>query len=349
MRIDFHTHVVASDLPDFAERYGDKRWPVLVNNGRTGQLVRNGKVVRTIPADCWSPDRRLEHMDSTGIDLQVLSPLPPLIGYWPDAAKGAEFDRRMNDSIAGIVADRPTRFAGLGSVPLQNVDTAISVLVEAQSNGLSGVEIGTRVESKELNDPELRPFFTAAAELGMTIFLHPLVLGPESDWTDRINTIHSNFGIGMTTDTAIAAAALILGGVKAELPSLRICLAHGGGTFVWALARVGRIWSEDGPSLSMLLENVYVDTVVYDSRNVRYLEDTLGGGQLLFGTDYPLPAADVRAQCLDDLSQESLIRVSARNAWPLLSTAHAELEPRIQALSTMSRALEHPLPPLRFH
>lgn len=319
MRIDFHTHVVPTDLPDFAARHGDDRWPVLVKDGRTGRLVMGGQAVRTVPGDCWSPARRIEHMDSTAVDLQVLSPLPPLMTYWSQPRPAAEFARRINASVAGVVRDWPGRFHGLATVPLQDTGRAIDVLTEASQCGLAGVEIGTRIAGRGLDDLQLRPFFAAASELGMIIFVHPLALGPVSDWTERISTTAVNFGLGMTTDTAIAASELVFGGVLAEFPELRVCLSHGGGTFVWALPRIARLWAEEGPSPTELIRNLWVDSVVYDKRNIDYLIRTLGSDRVVYGTDYPLPAADERSEFLYELAECTSSKVCGENARDLLS------------------------------
>jgi aminocarboxymuconate-semialdehyde decarboxylase len=176
VRIDFHTHIVPP-LPDFAVRYGDQRWPAFAVEGAVGRLVRDGEVVRTVPPSSWSPASRIEDMEPAGIDRQVLSPLPPLICDWAEPEPGTEWCLRLNDGIAALVADHPDRFHGLGTVPLQHPDRAITVLERAREAGLSGVEVGTTAGTREFDHPDLREFFAAAAELKMTVFVHPLILG----------------------------------------------------------------------------------------------------------------------------------------------------------------------------
>lgn len=292
MRIDVHTHVAPAGLPDFGAAHSDPRWPVFRVDDGIGRLWVNGVEVRTVPAEAFSAARRVEHMDAVGADLHVLSPLPPLVVDWADPVLAAEFCARVNDGIAAMVAEAPTRLAGLGMVPLQDTQRAVVALEQAHAAGLRGVQIGTTGGERELDDPALREFFARAAELGLTVFVHPLILGATVPWTTRIAGLPLTFGVGMTTDTAIAAAALVLGGVTAELPDLKICLAHGGGTFVWAAPRIATAWSmtSDVP-LADLMRNVHVDTVVYDRANLDYLIGRLGADRVLWGTDYPLPAA----------------------------------------------------------
>jgi aminocarboxymuconate-semialdehyde decarboxylase len=168
----------------------------------------------------------------------------------------------------------------------------VAVLERARDAGLRGVEIGTTADGTEFDHPGLREFFAAAGEPGMIVFVHPLILGPEAGWTPRITGAEVSFGLGMITDTAIAAAKLVFGGVVEACPGLRICLAHGGGSF-GALPRIAHLWdrAHERPA-SQLVRNVVVDTVVYRAENVIYLRDVLGAERLVFGTDYPLPAQD---------------------------------------------------------
>lgn len=320
MRIDFHTHVVPT-LPDFAERYGDQRWPSFEVDRDTGRLSRGGRVVRTVPPSSWSPQARIEDMEKAGIDRQVLSPLPPLVCDWAEPEAAAEWALRLNESLAAMVADDPAHFHGLGTVPLHDPGRAVEVLSRAHELGLGGVEIGTNAGGKELDDPGLREFFAEAARLGMVVFVHPLILGATCDWTPRITGAEVTFGLGMPTDTAIAAAKLVFGGVVEDSPELRICLAHGGGGFAWSLARIGRLWDagEHRP-VHELIRNVYVDSVVYDPANVAFLRDALGADKIVFGTDYPLPAQDdMRGAVLARLDDAEADQVWGGNATCLLN------------------------------
>ena len=280
-------------LPDFAERYGDQRWPAFEIAGSVGRLTRDGAVVRAVPSSSWNVEARACDMEKVGVDMQVISPLPPVICDWADPEKGTEWCVRVNEGIAGVAAARPRRFVGLGTVPIQHPDRAVRVLERASRDGLAGIEIGTTAGERELDHPDLREFFAAAAALGMVIFVHPLLLGAEVAWTDRIACQEVAFGLGMTSDTAIAATKLLFGGVFEEQPDLRILLSHGGGTFPWALPRIQKGLDLRGDSrVTPHLRHLYVDSVVYQAPNVRYLIETLGAGQVLFGTDYPLPAQD---------------------------------------------------------
>jgi aminocarboxymuconate-semialdehyde decarboxylase len=301
--IDFHTHWIPSGLPDLAARTADPRWPVF--DRATGELAINGEVVRSLPPSGWDVQARLDAMDAAGVARHVLSPVPPLLCDWADPKLGTEWTSAVNDSLATLVAAYPDRFSALGTIPVAHPDASIAVLERAKASGLAGVQVTASALEEEFDAPRLRAVFTAAADLNLTVFIHPLILGTTARWTPRITGYTANFGLGMTTDTAVAAARLLFGGVLAEAPRLRVCLAHGGGTFAWALARMGRVWDDEaqGMTLAEAVRSFYTDSVVYQPPNLRYLVDTLGADHVAFGTDYPLPVhADPAGAFVDTLA-----------------------------------------------
>ena len=318
-RIDFHAHLVV-ELPDFAERFGDPRWPTFSSTNGVGRLTRDGQVVRSLSPSAWSTQHRIDDMDAAGLDRQVLSPIPPLICDWGDAAPAVEWADRLNAGVASVVSDHPTRFSGLGTVPLHHPGHAVEVLQRAHEAGLSGVEIGTTAGDRELDHPDLREFFQAAEKLGMIVFIHPLILEAGAGWSQRIIGLAARFGLGMGTDTAIAASRLVFGGITQDCPELRICLAHGGGTFYWALSRIAYLWDQSDERRSAeLTRNVFVDSVVYDPANLRYLCERIGSERVLFGTDYPLPAQDdLQGSILAGLPEADIDKIAGANAAALL-------------------------------
>lgn len=317
--IDFHTHWIPSGLPDLAARSGNSRWPVF--DRATGRLMISGEAVRALPASGWDVQARLDAMDAAGVARHVLSPVPPLLCDWAGPKLGTEWATAINDSLASLAADHSDRFSALGAIPVAHPDESVAVLERAKASGLAGVEVAATAVDEEFDAPRLRAVFTAAADLGLVVFIHPLILGTTARWTPRITGHTANFGLGMTTDTAIAAARLLFGGVLADVPGLRVCLAHGGGTFAWALARMNIAWDDEaqGMTLAEAVRPFYTDSVVYRPPNLRYLVDTLGADHVCFGTDYPLPVhADPAGSIVDSLDR-------AEAAWVREGTANALL------------------------
>lgn len=161
MRVDFHTHIIPEDLPDFSEKYEGDRWPVLHRTCTCGaNIMVGGKVFREVTDQVWSPEKRIADMDREGVDVQVLSPIPVTFSYWAPADAALAMSRIQNDFIADTVNRHPSRFIGLGTVPLQDPQTAIREMDRSVHElGLKGIEIGTNVNGKNLDDPSLIPFF----------------------------------------------------------------------------------------------------------------------------------------------------------------------------------------------
>jgi aminocarboxymuconate-semialdehyde decarboxylase len=291
-------------------------WPSFDVSSGVGLLTRGGRVLRRVPITAWDVGSRIELMDEMSIDHHVLSPLPPLVCDRGSLTESWLWTRTLNEGLAEVVRQWPNRFSALGTVPLHQPDQASAELRHAHACGLLGVEIGTSVGPRELDDPQLSEFFATARELDMVIFVHPLILGDMAGWTERIVGHEITFGLGMPVDTAIAAAHLLFGAVSEATAGLRLLLAHGGGAFPWVLPRIARLWDlNHETTAAQRARNVYVDTVVYQSANVRYLVDVLGPERVLFGTDFPLPAQDdLRNATVSGLDADTVEAILGGNA-----------------------------------
>jgi aminocarboxymuconate-semialdehyde decarboxylase len=329
--LDVHAHYFPSDIADWADITGDPRWPSLVldedtDGPATGRVMLGDSVFRKVQAPLWDLGSRLADLDAQGVGLQVISPVPIMLTYWAEAKPALDFARAVNDSLAAEVQASNGRLAGLGTLPLQDVSLAVGELYRLVTElGLSGVQIGTQVAGRELDDPELAAFFDAAAELDASIFVHPLDGGGNAI---RRGGQPYDFGLGMLTDTAMAATGLICGGVLDGRPELRIGLAHGCGTFAWAAPRLkmGTLLSADPArydSFDELVSRLWVDTLVFDPEHLRLLVRRFGAGHVMAGTDYPfIPGqlegirAFVQSALDDDVidaqQAESVLSVNAR-------------------------------------
>src|SRR3954462_9844615 len=116
---------------------------------------------------------RLHTMDRERIDMQAVSPAPNY-AYWADPELSDKIVTASNEHVAELCATNPDRFVGLGHVSLQHPVLAAQQLKTAMSSlGMRGVEIGTRTEEMDLDDPALDPFWATAQDLRAPIFIHP--------------------------------------------------------------------------------------------------------------------------------------------------------------------------------
>src|SRR5260221_11568913 len=172
-----------------------------------------------------------------GVDVQVLSPIPVTIAYDFAAPGSLELAKMPSEEIEEAVAASSEHFIGLGTVPLQDPDSAANEVRRVVNTlGLAGVEIGTNIMGRNLDDPGLEPFWQACEEVEAAIFVHPAsVFSPER--TSRYRLV---FSVGYTSETGIAAASIVMSGLLERHPGLRLCFAHGGGTFSWLLPPLDR-------------------------------------------------------------------------------------------------------------
>jgi aminocarboxymuconate-semialdehyde decarboxylase len=301
--VDTHAHFFPPGLGDWAERTGDDRWPSLHvdapadgSPAATGRIQQGPAVFREVTRTLWDVETRLASLDANGVSLQLVSPVPVMLTYWAEGGPALAFAAAVNDGIAAAVAGSGGRLDGLGTVPLQDVDLAVRELHRVVTDlGLAGVQIGTRVAGRELDDPVLAPFFEAAADLDAAVFVHPLDGG--ADAIRRTGQPY-DFGLGMLTDTAMAATALVAGGVIARHPELRIGLAHGCGTMTWAAPRLrlaSRLWGDPElhAAFDELVGRLWVDTLVFDPAHLPLLIHRFGAGHVMVGTDAPFIAGQM--------------------------------------------------------
>jgi aminocarboxymuconate-semialdehyde decarboxylase len=313
--IDVHTHIFASGWPDFAARYGGDRWPRLEGNPATGcKLYLGATFNRNLTPHAFDPARRLEVMDATGVDRQLLSPAPPTFCYWAPGPATAEWCRMQNDAIAELVSRRPARFLGAGGLPLQAPDLAVKELERVVTVlRFPAVEIGANVAGNDLDDPSLAPVWDAAAALGVAIFVHPQapILG---DGRFRKNNLTQVAGFPL--ETALAMTRVIFGGVLDRWPTVRWCFAHGGGAFAYILPRLDQGWTAIPDAKEALTrppsayaQRVWVDSLTLSPKVLAFALDTFGLERIVLGSDYPFKmGVDDPVSALDALGLDAATR-----------------------------------------
>src|SRR5262249_51711517 len=173
--IDIHAHLVPKTLWQAAEARRDWHGFRHEPGEGLGSFVGNGKRTHfSSPKVRLSPEERLKDMDAQGVDVQVVSIHTPFFGYHLDAAQGRALAREVNDEIAAMARQWPTRFAGLGTLRVQEVRASMDELERGVPVlGLRGAELDTMVNGENWADPKSLPLFKAAEAMGAVLFFHP--------------------------------------------------------------------------------------------------------------------------------------------------------------------------------
>jgi aminocarboxymuconate-semialdehyde decarboxylase len=295
--IDIHAHLTPQCFWRATENGGDWHTIRREKDAKGAEVALVGNQRQVIPPRArWTPEERLADMDSLGVDVHVVSPYVGFYNYQLDPAIASATARAINDEIAGMVKTWPKRFAGLGTVPLQDVKAAIAEMERSMTQlGLKGVEINDHVNGRNFDEPEFLPFFKAAEEMGAVIFFHQ---AGETLVSPRNKRYHMPNTIGNLVDRAVTFATLVHGGVMDECPDLKIVLGHGGGYTCYGIGRMDHGWqvrSEARTHItqppSAYLNRFYYDCIVYTEQALRYLIDTVGIDRVVFGTDWPYDMA----------------------------------------------------------
>ena len=323
LKIDIHAHYLPKDWPDLASKYGDNRFAV-IHHGDDGRhrIYKDGKFFREIWPKTWDPQIRINDYAEFGVQVQVLSTVPVMFSYWAKPHHALELHRALNDHMAEACRAYPKHYAGIGTVPMQSPELAIRELERCMDElGLQGVQIGSHIGGMNLDAPELFPFFEAAADLGAAILIHPWdMMGSESMpkyWLPWL--------VGMPAEQSRAACCLIFGGVLERLPKLRVCLAHGGGSFPYTIGRIEHgfnmrpdlVATDNFRNPREYLKRLYFDSWVADDLALKYLLDVCGADRVMLGTDYPfplgeqLPGESIERLALDEISRGRLYNGTA--------------------------------------
>ena len=297
-KIDIHTHIVPSNLNDITNTFSDSRFIKLKNfSNKEIDMFSNDKFFRKIKCNCWDHKIRIDEMNSYKVDMQVLSTIPVLFSYWSEIKDAVILSEFINNHISEIVHQYPERYFGLGTIPMQNTDSAIYEMDRCINDlNLHGIQIGTNVNDENLSENKFIPIFEHAEKINCPIFVHPWeVLGEK-----KIQKYWLPWLVGMPAEISRAICSLIFGGILEKFPKLRIAFAHGGGSFPYTIGRIDKgftarpdLCAIDNNILpSKYLKSFYVDSLTHNKNTLNYLIDILGYDKILFGTDYPFPLGE---------------------------------------------------------
>ena len=291
MKIDIHSHI-------FDRRYFEAMWRDFTLERSTtpqGQTLmrRNGYTYMWYREPFFDVDHRLRVMDEQGINMRVLSLSSPNVYDWP-RERQVEIARLMNDATADIVRRHPDRFAGVGSLPLGDVEASLAEIERIRELGLCGVIIGSNVAGMQVNDPRFEPVWARLDALRLPVFEHPMF--PPNMQKEQFEL---PLRVGFIFDTTTAAARLIYSGIFERYPNFPYIMAHTGGALLMLLQRLDngyRLFPDcrkhiDKPP-SEYAKRLYYDTASFYPPALMMAHSIVGADRILFGSDDPLIGDD---------------------------------------------------------
>lgn len=295
MNIDLHSHFFPVEALSKAARYQDWAPKIELEKGKL-TVTSGGGMRGNLGEGAYDPLARIKALDEMSIDVQAISPSPILLFYWDEPAAAAYFSRLQNEALQAVVSKHPDRFIGFGSVPLQSVSEAVAIAQEAKQLGLKGLEIGTSVGVRPLDDPVFEPFYDTAQALDLLLFVHPTEDGIETD--DPLTGMLGNV-LEFPLRTTRMIERMILKGLFEKYPNLCLCLSHGGGLLafnIWRLDHAYRMRPEFRKSItqkpSAYLKKIFFDSIVHSVAALQYLIQVVGADRIVLGTDYPMAMGD---------------------------------------------------------
>jgi len=328
--IDIHAHLMPQCFWQTVDAGRDWYGTRYERGNGLGSTVTGGKTSRiSSPKVRFTPEERLADMDAQGVDVQVLSIHMPLASYHLDPVEGRKLARDVNDEIAAMTRQWPQRFAGLATLPAQDVGGAIDELDRAvHVLGLKGAELDTVVNGENWDEPRFLPLFKAAEAMGAVLFFHPQ---PQHNFmlerTERYGLANS---IGVIVEDTVIVAILIFGGILDACPDLKACIAHGGGVACFGMGRLDHGWQVRTEARTHIQQppstyqrRLYYDCVVGSEPALRFLIDGVGADRVVLGSDWPFvrwdPSPVAWIQGLQSLTQDEKDKILGQNVAALLN------------------------------
>ena len=321
--VDVHAHFVTKSYVEQATAAGHgqpdgmARWPV------------------------WSPETHLDLMDRHHITTAVLSLSSPGVHFGDDAA-ARRLAREVNEYAAQLAQDHPGRFGSFAALPLPDVDGALSEIAYAFDElAADGVTLLSNAGGVYLGDPRLEPVFAELNRRNAVVFLHPT---PPPGWQQAALGRPAAM-VEYLFDTARTVADLLLAGVTARHPGIRLIVPHCGGALPVLADRIDEFAKLFVPPHQSAPTDVIgqLRRFHYDlagtalPRQIPALLGLVEPDRLLFGSDYcwtPPPVADAHIAAVDaakpplpDSTWRSVTTANAQRLLPRLVPTPRSLHP----------------------
>ena len=298
LKIDMHSHIIPKNLPDWEEKFGYEGFIRLEHHKPSwANMMQGDNFFREINHNCWDPEIRMNEYEKYATQVQVVGTIPVLFAYFSKPKDGLEVARFLNDDLANLVNKYPKKYIGLGSLPMQDPELSVQELFRIKELGLKGVQIGSNVQDKNLNESEFYPVWEACEKLGLAVLVHPWnMMGKK-----KMSKYWLPWLVGMPAETSRAICSMIFGGIFDKFPNLRVNFCHASGSFLSTIGRIEHGFNSrpdlvafDNPKNPReYCGHFWVDCITHDQDMLHYVLKIQGSKRVSLGSDYPFPLGDL--------------------------------------------------------
>ena len=293
-----HSHIIPKNLPNWEKKFGYEGFIRLEHHKPSwANMMQGDNFFREINHNCWDPEVRINEYEKYTTQVQVVCTIPVLFAYFSKPKDGLEVARFLNDDLANLVNKYPKKYIGLGSLPMQDPELAVQELFRIKELGLKGVQVGSNIEDKNLNEPDFYPVWEACEKLGLAVLVHPWnMMGKKN-----MNKYWLPWLVGMPAETSRAMCSMIFGGIFDKFPNLRVNFCHASGSFLSTIGRIEHGFNcrpdlvavDNQKNPRKYCGHFWVDCITHDQDMLRYVLKMQGSKRVTLGSDYPFPLGDL--------------------------------------------------------
>jgi 6-methylsalicylate decarboxylase len=298
VRIDVHAHYWTNDYLD-----------LLIDLGKA-----DAGAARGIGAGGAELEARLRLMDRAGVEMQVLSACPQS-PYSEDGKKAASAARFVNDQYADLVQHHPDRFAAFAALPMPHLEEAVDEMGRALDElHMAGIAMNTTVLGRALVEPDDEPVFAELNRRSAVLYLHPAGNGACSP---LISNYQLTWMVGAPVEDTVSIMQLIIRGIPARYPDIKIINSHLGGALPMILQRADDQYRWQAPETpeppSVAARRMWYDTVGHGHvPALKCAIDSFGADRLVLGTDFPYETGDIFVRAVDYINDPQIGTTPAR-------------------------------------
>ena len=293
--IDTHSHYWPGEMVQMLQ--SGKSWHGWeLTKNKAGKLsVARGSRIAPFEFDAYAGDlslRRKERKKLEGISQELLMVPSFLWGYEMDATSAAAMCRDINQEMSSATKITGGTAIGLGVVPLQDPElTRLEVEFAVKELGITAFAIGTSVDRKTYDDPQIRKSLQYLFEANLPVLIHGVYF--DRIGAERLPNYYFGNSFSVPLETSVSLMTLIFSGLPDDYPDLRIASSHGGGWIHYGLGRfeMRLAHGHDRGNMQGLpseyLKRFYYDCLVHDPDTLEYLIKKVGIDKILIGTDFP--------------------------------------------------------------